>query len=71
MNDESSPIESMHNTYTIQTMFSDPRSLHINIDKYGGPGIKDFHITVNGNEFIFTKDEVFEILDRFKNGRYR
>ncbi len=71
MNDESSPIQSVYGTYRINTMFLEPQSLHINIDKYGGSGIKDFHITVKDYTFVFSTEEIYEILNNLKQRKLR
>ena len=36
----------------------EPVSVHLNIDKFYGRGIKDFKITIDQKTFIFSKAEI-------------
>lgn len=51
--------------------FPDGLSIHIDLNEYQTCGIKDLHITVNDKEFLFSREEIFEILNKLKQGRLR
>ncbi len=45
----------------------EPSSVCIDLDKYPcGNGMKDLRIIVNGEEFIFTKDQIHKLLSTIK-----
>ncbi len=46
----------------------EPLTITINLDEIYGRGIGSIRINVDGRKFVFTKDEIKELLQKFKRG---
>lgn len=51
------------------TVENKPMTVCLDLDTYYGVGMASLEITVNGVKFFLSKDQVFEILYKLKNGK--
>jgi hypothetical protein len=59
-------LESEHVSYRIDNSQDIPRNSYINLDGIYGKGIIGINFMINGKEIYFSKEEIFDILNRLK-----